>query len=147
MCRGRQETSLLRQVKFLPGTTNGRQQHRCTVIKEHTGHRNRKANVLSRRRNSPVDCFRRIVSVMGIRKPHNRSCEVLCSRYLSSRVGQRIVLPSASVRRTLAGRKKPPPFCGGLCSRYLSSRAVTRQVLSAYMSLTSVFGMGTGGPS
>ena len=34
-----------------------------------------------------------------------------------------------------------------LCSRYLSSRAVTRQVLSAYMSLTSVFGMGTGGPS
>ena len=34
-----------------------------------------------------------------------------------------------------------------LCSRYLSSRAVARQVLSAYMSLTSVFGMGTGGPS
>ena len=36
-------------------------------------------------------------------------------------------------------------FC--LCWHYLSSRAVTRQVLSAYMSLTSVFGMGTGGPS
>ena len=35
----------------------------------------------------------------------------------------------------------------GLCSHYLSSRAVTRQVLSAQMSLTSVFGMGTGGPS
>ena len=35
----------------------------------------------------------------------------------------------------------------GLCSRYLSSRAVARQVLSAQMSLTSVFGMGTGGPS
>jgi len=34
-----------------------------------------------------------------------------------------------------------------LCSRYLSSRAVARQVLSAHMSLTSVFGMGTGGPS
>ena len=34
-----------------------------------------------------------------------------------------------------------------LCWHYLSSRAVTRQVLSAYMSLTSVFGMGTGGPS
>ena len=33
------------------------------------------------------------------------------------------------------------------CWHYLSSRAVTRQVLSAYMSLTSVFGMGTGGPS
>ena len=36
---------------------------------------------------------------------------------------------------------------GVLCWHYLSSRAVTRQVLSAHMSLTSVFGMGTGGPS
>ena len=44
-------------------------------------------------------------------------------------------------------KRKPPHFCGGLCSRYLSSRAVARQVLSAQMSLTSVFGMGTGGPS
>ena len=34
-----------------------------------------------------------------------------------------------------------------LCWHYLSSRAVTRQVLSALVSLTSVFGMGTGGPS
>ena len=33
------------------------------------------------------------------------------------------------------------------CWRYLSSRAVTRKVLSAKVSLTSVFGMGTGGPS
>ena len=33
------------------------------------------------------------------------------------------------------------------CSRYLSSQAVTHQVLSAYMCLTSVFGMGTGGPT
>ena len=42
-----------------------------------------------------------------------------------------------------------PTACavGCLCSHYLSSRAVTRQVLSAQMSLTSVFGMGTGGPS
>ena len=30
---------------------------------------------------------------------------------------------------------------------YLSSRAVTSQVLSARVSLTTVFGMGTGGPS
>ena len=36
-------------------------------------------------------------------------------------------------------------FC--LCWHYLSSRQVTLQVLSAQMSLTSVFGMGTGGPS
>ena len=34
-----------------------------------------------------------------------------------------------------------------LCWQYLSSRQVTLQVLSAQMSLTSVFGMGTGGPS
>ena len=70
----------------------------------------------------------------------------LCSRYLSSRVGQGL-----SLRKNMPvacfSKKKPPTFVGGLCSRYLSSRAVTRQVLSAYMSLTSVFGMGTGGPS
>ena len=30
---------------------------------------------------------------------------------------------------------------------YLSSRAVTRKVLSAKVCLTSVFGMGTGGPT
>ena len=36
---------------------------------------------------------------------------------------------------------------GALCWHYLSSRQVTLQVLSARTSLTSVFGMGTGGPS
>ena len=34
-----------------------------------------------------------------------------------------------------------------LCSRYLFSRPVTRQLSSAYKCLTSVFGMGTGGPT
>ena len=34
-----------------------------------------------------------------------------------------------------------------LCWHYLSSRAVSSQVFSAQASLTSVFGMGTGGPS
>src|SRR5699024_10642914 len=34
-----------------------------------------------------------------------------------------------------------------LCWRYLFSRPVSRQVSSAQVSLTSVFGMGTGGPS
>ena len=34
-----------------------------------------------------------------------------------------------------------------LCWRYLSSRPVTQQVLSAKVCLTSVFGMGTGGPT
>ena len=43
--------------------------------------------------------------------------------------------------------KKEPAEAGSLCWRYLSFRAVTRKVLSAQMSLTSVFGMGTGGPS
>ena len=33
------------------------------------------------------------------------------------------------------------------CWRYLFSRPVARQLSSAVMSLTSVFGMGTGGPS
>ena len=55
---------------------------------------------------------------------------------------------AASVRGTLAGRKKPRPYGRGfLCLRYLFSRPVTRQLSSAYMCLTSVFGMGTGGPT
>ena len=45
------------------------------------------------------------------------------------------------------GTKKLRSFDRSLCWRYLSSRAVTRKVLSAQMSLTSVFGMGTGVPS
>ena len=57
-------------------------------------------------------------------------------------------LRSVSVRRH-SRQKKPRRlarlFC--LCWHYLSSRQVTLQVLSAQMSLTSVFGMGTGGPS
>ena len=52
-----------------------------------------------------------------------------------------------TVRWAVLGRKKPRPFGRGLCWRYLSSRAVTRKVLSAKVCLTSVFGMGTGGPT
>ena len=48
---------------------------------------------------------------------------------------------------TFRQEKSPTVSGGALCWHYLSSRAVARQVLSAYMSLTSVFGMGTGGPS
>ena len=65
----------------------------------------------------------------------------------------RIVLPkkhSGGVFQAESGyaQKRTRPKSGSyLCWHYLSSRAVTRQVLSAYMSLTSVFGMGTGGPS
>ena len=136
-------------------------------------------------------------SVPQKRKPHNQSCEVLCSRYLSSRAVTRQVLwayisltsvfgmgsdgsaacggcsdlsewqgstrdDGAPSPRTFVGdpnrkqldppsvpqkRKPHNQSCEVLCSRYLSSRAVTRQVLWAYRSLTSVFGMGTGGPS
>ena len=39
-----------------------------------------------------------------------------------------------------------PNLCRSV-GEYLSSRAVSSQVLSARQSLTSVFGMGTGGPS
>ena len=129
-------------------------------------------------RNSPVDCCRH-------KKHPDISVGGLCSRYLSSQVGQGIVMPSATVQWTVASIKNTPTFLSGLvfalpifpgrprychavrnspvdccrhkkhpdisvgvlCSRYLSSQAVARQVLSAQMSLTSVFGMGTGGPS
>ena len=50
-------------------------------------------------------------------------------------------------RWTIINKEKPHTFVCGLCWHYLSSRAVARQVVSAQMSLTSVFGMGTGGPS
>ena len=44
-------------------------------------------------------------------------------------------------------RKKGQPCGCPWCWHYLSSRSVSRQVFSAEASLTSVFGMGTGGPS
>ena len=44
-------------------------------------------------------------------------------------------------------RKTGQLSLSGLCRHYLSSRSVSRQVFSAQVSLTSVFGMGTGGPS
>ena len=60
---------------------------------------------------------------------------------------QCIVLPLKNTPGECFRQKKAPHFCGALCWHYLSSRQVTLQVLSAQMSLTSVFGMGTGGPS
>ena len=60
----------------------------------------------------------------------------------------RIVLPYSDCPVDSRRQKRTCTFLYRfLCWRYLSSRAVTRQVLSAQMSLTSVFGMGTGGPS
>ena len=45
------------------------------------------------------------------------------------------------------GKKRDTQYCVSRCWRYLFSRAVASQVLSAGTSLTTVFGMGTGGPS
>ena len=52
-------------------------------------------------------------------------------------------------RKTNFHAKRNTALLSGVssCWRYLSSRAVSSQVLSAEASLTSVFGMGTGGPS
>ena len=97
-------------------------------------------------RNSPVDCSRR-------KKRARLSSDSVCWRYLSSRVGQvlswRRKCPVDTFRQNCKiNQKKTATFrLRSLCWRYLSSRAVARQVLSAQMSLTSVFGMGTGGPS
>ena len=52
--------------------------------------------------------------------------------------------------RLLTAKEKHPSFDGCFlfgCSNNLSSRTVSSQVLSALMSLTSVFGMRTGGSS
>ena len=61
-------------------------------------------------RNSPVDCCRH-------KKHPDISVGGLCSRYLSSRVGQGIVMPSATVRWTVAGIKKHPDISVGVCVR------------------------------
>ena len=57
--------------------------------------------------------------------------------------------PVYHVRRqnTRATKKSDSLATIAQCWRYLSSRAVTSQVLWAETSLTTVFGMGTGGPS
>ena len=47
----------------------------------------------------------------------------------------------AGIKRTSHIHGRP------LCLRYLFSRPVTRQLSSAYVCLTSVFGMGPGGPT
>ena len=76
------------------------------------------------------------------------SVGALCSRYLVLQVGQGIVLAAENMP-VACFRQERSPDCSveALCSRYLFSQAVARQVSSAQMSLTSVFGMGTGGPS
>ena len=55
--------------------------------------------------------------------------------------------PAPTVNTPARRKKSSDLSIGASCWRYLSFRAVTRKVLSAQMSLTSVFGMGTGVPS
>ena len=61
--------------------------------------------------------------------------------FLAPPVGLEPTTCGLTVRRSTDWAK------GAKCWHYLFSQAVARQVSSAYMSLTSVFGMGTGGPS
>ena len=100
----------------------------------------RVGKVLSCRRNSPVDCCRQ-------KKDPDFRLSLLCSHYLSSRVGKVLSCRRNSPVDCCRQKKRPRLSSEPLCSHYLSSRAVTRKVLSAYMCLTSVFGMGTGGPT
>ena len=71
---------------------------------------------------------------------------VFCAFYFPVR--PRIVF---AVKKAPAGlfrqKKRDRVSTISLCWRYLFSQAVTHQVSSTNLSLTSVFGMGTGGPS
>ena len=53
----------------------------------------------------------------------------------------------AEGRKKPINRKSPDRMVEALCSRYLFSQPAARQLSSAYKCLTSVFGMGTGGPT
>ena len=74
--------------------------------------------------------------------PYRYRASWACRRKVSSRTGFKWGLLSSKHRKSLRTFIRRL-----LCWQYLSSRQVTLQVLSAQMSLTSVFGMGTGGPS
>ena len=69
------------------------------------------------------------------------TCDCKCF-FLAPPVGLEPTTCGLTVRRSTDWAKGE---C--LCSRYLFSRPVTRQLSSAYVCLTSVFGMGTGGPT
>ena len=82
-----------------------------------------------------------------------RSADLSQSRMYRSPSGTPLLwlyLPPAEEHgsvRCLRTKKPTRIRVSAKCWHYLSSRQVTLQVLSARVSLTSVFGMGTGGPS
>ena len=92
--------------------------------------------------------------VLGKEKEPSRSLTLLCLRYLFSQLGQlsscRRKCPVDTCRQHLKIKiyeEAPHNVWSSLCLRYLFSQPVTRQLSSAYGGLTSVFGMGTGGPT
>ena len=81
-----------------------------------------------------------------------RSCFVLALPIFTARASYRHAVrdaPGERPRRLRICKERPQAKACGLvlCWHYLFSRPVARQLSSAQMSLTSVFGMGTGGPS
>ena len=110
---------------------------------------NRTARCCLRRKSIPVECFRQAqyLDVSRMKKPPTFvGGQMLALPIFPGRPS--VVFAVKSFRWNDLGEKKTPYRSKRFqCWRYLSSRAVTRQVLSAQMSLTSVFGMGTGGPS
>ena len=67
-----------------------------------------------------------------------RTCDTL--------INSQVLLPT-ELRRNIETQQVMSLLCLLDVGTYLSSRAVARQVLSTQVSLTTVFGMGTGGPS
>ena len=61
-------------------------------------------------------------------------------------INSQVLLPT-ELRRNIETQQVISLLCLLSVGTYLSSRAVARQVLSTQVSLTTVFGMGTGGPS
>ena len=78
-----------------------------------------------------------------------QDCQRISRILAHLQVVSRVMRRRQKMRHSCQSIQKAPPKRMELfkCWHYLSSRAVARQVLSAQMSLTSVFGMGTGVPS
>ena len=85
----------------------------------------------------------------GLSVPWGQSGGLSQALFVGKRKSTKICLGAFCVGITYLPGQSPAKYCRRkrVCWHYLSSRAVARQVLSAQASLTSVFGMGTGGPS
>ena len=83
--------------------------------------------------------------------PHNLPSHVGTDYYTSARAAVHKPHMKKKTLTFIVGgymySKSSTLSCGALCWHYLFSRPVARQLSSAHMCLTSVFGMGTGGPT